>query len=124
VWQGGEKNDVVVFIGVNKDKTIAWADVMTWALNSGNELLQVALRDKLLTMGTIDQETVSSTVIAEVSTKYVRPKMKDYEYIKDSIDPPDWAIILAIVLAIGGSLVLSYVFKVYDINASGFSKRR
>jgi hypothetical protein len=115
-WQGGEKNDVVVFIGANADNTIAWADVMTWALNSGNELLQVELRNELLDIPTIDATTVGQTIIQLVNDGYIRPKMENYEYLESSSTPPTWAIIIALMFAFGGSIGLTWVFYVYDIS--------
>jgi len=115
-WGGGEKNDVVVFIGANEDGTVAWADVMTWALNSGNELLQVVLRDELLEIPSIDASNIGQTIVLNVDTHFVRPKMKEYEYLKDSIEPPTWAIILAVLFAIGGSLLSSFLFIRHEVD--------
>ena len=53
IWNGGNKNDVVVFLGVSKDQKqnekykLEWADVMTFAFNKGNEELQVRLQADL-----------------------------------------------------------------------------
>ena len=114
-WEGGEKNDVVVFIGANDDKTVAWADVMTWALNSGNEQLQVDLRNAILELPTIDATTVGQAIIQLVNEEYVRPKMKDYEYLKDASTPPMWAIIIALIVAFGGSLGLTWFFYTHEV---------
>ena len=53
IWNGGNKNDIVVFLGVSKDQKqnekykLEWADVMTFAFNKGNEELQVRLQADL-----------------------------------------------------------------------------
>lgn len=115
-WLGGEKNDIIVFLGLDKD-TIIWADVMTWALNEGNELFHVTLRDELVALGTVeDVNAVSSAVVNNVKGLYDRPNMSDYEYLKDEISPPTWVIILAIFFAIGGSLGLTFVFHRYEVD--------
>ena len=115
-WLGGEKNDIVVFIGLD-GTTITWTDVMTWALNEGNELFHVTLRDELQAMKTIDDVQVfSDTVVKNVKGLYDRPEMKDFEYLKDAIDPPTWVIILAIIFAIGGSVGLTFVFHRYEVD--------
>ena len=114
-WQGGEKNDVVVFIGANEDGTVAWADVMTWALNSGNELLQVTLRNELLEMNSIDAANVGQTIVLNISENYVRPKMKDYEYLKDAIQPS--MLMISIVFLLGSILTgfLTWYFHKHDV---------
>ena len=115
-WLGGKKNDIVVFIGLD-GTTITWVDVMTWALNSGNELFHVTLRDELLALKTIDYvDDVSLAVVDNVAELYDRPQMKDYEYLKDAIEPPTWVLLLAIFFAIGGSIGLTFVFHKYEVD--------
>lgn len=126
-WLGGEKNDIVIFLGVDGDN-ITWVDIMTWALNKGNELFQVKLRDGLKKLGTIeDPKVVSSTVVKYTKELYDRPEMKDFEYLQDAIEPPSWVIILAVIFAIGGSLGLTLVFHHYeveDVIGQLFGKKR
>jgi len=116
LWKGGEKNDVTLMIGLEADKSLSWVRVMTWALNSGNEVLQVKLEREIKNLPTLDAMTIGQAFIHTVDQYYVRPKMKDYEYLEDSIEPPLWALIMSILFAIGGSLVLTYVFVVYDFS--------
>lgn len=115
-WLGGEKNDVVVFIGLD-ESNITWVDVMTWALNNGNELFHVTLRDDLLALGNIDDVVkVSGAITGNINELYDRPHMSDFEYLADAIDPPTWVIILAIIFAIGGSILLTFVFHHYEVD--------
>jgi hypothetical protein len=113
-WLGGEKNDVVVFLGVSGNQ-IVWVDVMTWALNSGNELLQVKLRNDLSAMKTMDADGVSKTIVSNVKAHYIRPKMKDYEYLEDAVQPSDTMIIVILLLSIFGSAGMTYFFHKNDV---------
>lgn len=114
-WQGGEKNDVVLFVGANADGTVAWADVMTWALNSGNELLQVSLRNELLEMQAIDAANIGQTAVLNISNHYVRPKMKDYEYLKDAIQPSVMMITVILILSLVVSVLMTWYFHKHDV---------
>jgi len=114
-WLGAKKNDVIIFVGLD-DKTITWVDVMTWALNSGNELFHVTMRDGLLEQKTLDANKFVPFVTQTVSKLYDRPQMKDYEYLKDDIQPPTWVIILAIILAFGMSIGFTIYFHKVEIN--------
>jgi len=112
-WLGGEKNDIVLFIGLDGNK-IVWADVMTWALNSGNELFHVKMRDGLMAQETLNENLVpyiSQTILAH----YDRPQMKDYEYLADEIEVPTWVLILASVFAFGGSVLGTYLSHKHDL---------
>ena len=115
-WVGGKKNDVVIIFGVVDDKTISWVDVMTWAKNFNNELFHVMIRDSLKDVKTFDSEKISAIITKNVVEKYSRPSMKSFEYLKDSIQPPEWIIILCVILSFGGSLVTSWFFYVNEID--------
>ncbi len=114
-WLGGKKNDVVLFVGL-KDTNIVWTDVMTWARNTGNELFHVKMRDGLKSLGTIEAQMLVPFIVETITKQYVRPKMADFEYLKDAIEPPLWAILIAIIFAIGGSLGLTVFFHRVDID--------
>lgn len=122
-WLGGKKNDVVVFIGLDGD-AVTWVDVMTWAHNTGNELFHVTLRDKIREMGTFDSATVAGHIVDTVVSKYDRPHMKDFEYLSKEIEPPSWVIILASVISIAGTVVLSYVFTHTEIGENSYPRYR
>jgi len=114
-WQGGEKNDVVLFIAANDDGTVAWADVMTWALNSGNEMLQVSLRNDLLDLPAIDAANIGQSAVLNISNHYVRPKMKDYEYLKDAIQPSILQTVIILILSLIISGLLTWFFHKNDV---------
>lgn len=108
-WVGGKKNDVVVFFGIDKKtKEIQWSDVMTWALNSGNEIFNVTLKDELAEFKTIEPLAITSVITKNIVTLYDRPHMSDYEYLKDDISPPDWLLGIAYFISIFGTLGFSY----------------
>ena len=111
-WEGGNKNDIVVFIGAPDGKTIAWVDVMTWALNKGNEHLQVYLRNALLKVGTLENNgaLIVDTIAQEVDARFVRPQMKDFEYLTSAISPPLWMTLLAALFNIGVTIGLLMFF--------------
>lgn len=125
-WLGGEKNDVVFFIGVDKDNKVTWTDTMTWALNSGNELFHVKTRDALKTVE-MTPAAITETVSKLVAKHYDRPQMADYEYLADEIDPPTWALVLCLIFAFGGSIGLSILFQRTDVDFfrnSGYTMNR
>lgn len=113
-WLGGEKNDVVVFVGLN-GTTITWSDVMTWALNKGNELFHVKMRDTLKDLKTLDPQTFTPAVADTIAKHYDRPEMKQFEYLAEEVEPPTWVIVLAVIIAIGGSIGLSIFFLRYEV---------
>jgi hypothetical protein len=114
VWVGGKKNDAVVFIGMSNEE-IVWADVMTFALNKGNELYNVTLRDSIVSIETFDPEQIANTITEITNDKFDRISMKEFEYLKDQIKPSSWVIGFAVFIAIFGSIGLSFLFQRVDI---------
>lgn len=87
-WIGGKKNDIVIVIGVTEYPKINWVDVITLGKNSNNELLQVQLRDQLMSLQTInDSATIINNVASIVNSDFHRKHMKDYAYLDNEIQP-------------------------------------
>ena len=127
-WLGGEKNDAVIFIGTenggldedgNLIPKIMWADVMTFARNTGNESFHVTLRDALLALGHLDSEKVSDLILKTVDNKFDRVKMDEFKYLENRIQPADWVIWVAVGFSILGTLLLSWIMSVVDIDSNG-----
>lgn len=108
-WIGGKKNDVVVFLGMD-EYNYTWVDVMTWALNSGNELFRVKLKDEIFSHKQFDIDKISGSIEQQIKAHYDRPKMEDFEYLKDEINPPTWVIVLALILSVGSTIGLAVFF--------------
>lgn len=107
-WMGGKVNDVTIFIGTD-GKTILDADAFTYARSKQNELFAVKMRDALIGMD-YNEINIANTIDNVIRKEYHRPDLKDFEYLKDQVEPPDWCIILCVLLSIFGTLGLSYYF--------------
>src|SRR3989338_175784 len=115
-WLGGKKNDIIVIIGTPEYPKIAWADVVSW---TDNELFKVELKDALFQTGTVDRAKVFALVRTHTLKSFTRKPMSEFSYLKYEIDPPLWAMILAIIVAIGGSIGLSWYFHREDVRIFG-----
>lgn len=112
-WAGGNKNDIVVFLGVEKaSMSVTWVDVMTWAKNYNNELFQVKLRDDI--KSTVDHltqpEELANTILTNVRSYYDRPEMTDFEYLEARIQPPVWVMWILVLFSVLGPILLTVVF--------------
>jgi hypothetical protein len=118
-WLGGKKNDVTVVIGAPNYPKIEWVDAFTFANSADNNTLTVNLRNDLNTfkgLYTIEQSDWLAKVITQnVDKHYKRKSMKDFEYLKDSIEPPTWILVLSILLSILLGIGLTYFFHQNEI---------
>lgn len=101
-WQGANKNDVVLVIGSEDGVNISWVDVISW---TSRELFKIELRDGIQSMGTIDRNKVLPFLSSQISKNFERRRMREFEYLKNEIDPPMWllgAATLFMALGYGG----------------------
>lgn len=114
-WLGGEKNDVIVLVGLDGNK-IVWSDTITWALNKNNELFQIKMRDGVEELKTFEPKQFTDFVAGTIKEYYDRPTMEQFEYLKGEIKPPKGIIIAAVLIAILGSLLLTVIFRYWEID--------
>jgi hypothetical protein len=98
-WEGANKNDVVLILGSEDGQKIEWADVISW---TKNELFKVELRDAALALGVIQREQVLSLLQMQISKNFERRHMSEFEYLSNEITPPDWFIIMLLVVLCAG----------------------
>jgi hypothetical protein len=124
-WLGGEMNEVIVFIGV-KDGVVKWTDTMTWALNAKNADLVVKMNRSLkkVTPGDDMWYEIADKILFNVNKYFVRPEMKDYDYLEDAIQPATWLIITLLIVQVLLSGFLTWFFMNYEVDLFGGGIRR
>ena len=121
-WVGGKKNDIVVFIGRNETNSVVWADVMTWAHNYNNELFQVELRNAILGTQSIDPVLFAGIIHNNIKANYKRPEMKDFEYLKERIQPPTWVLWVVGFICFVFPIGFTFLFHFHDVDLFGEKK--
>ena len=115
-WLRGKKNDFIIVFGVNRYPKLEWVEIISW---TDDENLKNQVRGELFEKTNLDnmQEILAIVRNQMINSKmYVRKKFKDdFRYLRKSIVPPTWALIMLYVLGIGGSLVLSIFFHRNDV---------
>lgn len=124
-WLGGKKNDVIVMLGVTNYPAIDWVDTITLGQNAGNAGLTINIRDELTALKSIeDGQRVIDIISSNVDKRFDRKPMEDFEYLKDDIQPPDWVVTFAFILAFILSAGLTWFFHVRDPFGDGNRRRR
>jgi hypothetical protein len=119
-WKGGNKNEFIACIGMNKDGSVAWFESMGW---SQNKLIDVETRNYVLAQSNLDLTKFGDFMISEVNTNWVRTDFKQFDYLE--IDVPNWAIwvtwIVSIVSCIGLSIwIVNNQFTIDDQDGDGY----
>ena len=81
-------------------------------MSLSNEEFKVRLRNGLLGTGQIDPEITIGMIRHVTSTHFKRRPMKDFEYLKSSIQPSlkqwVWGMIVSFLLSLGLSIFFYY----------------
>ena len=99
-WKRGNKNELVICIGVDKSNTVTWTRVFGW---SKEKLIDVETRNYVLSQKKLNLDALGTWLYPEIDSKWKRTSFKEFEYL--SIDPPQWAItwtwIISLLLCVG-----------------------
>lgn len=93
-WKGGNKNELILCIGVNKDGTVAWFEPMGWAKN---KLIEVETRNYILSKK-LNLDELGDFVYTNVIKNWTRTSFGEFDYL--DIEPPLWSIITTWILSI------------------------
>ncbi len=103
-WKGGNKNELVVCIGVRKDRTVKWAHAFSWA---DEQTLEVKAAQYLLRQPTLDLNDFLEWFKSEYQV-WVRKEFKDFKYVSVPLTSGQLIAIL-ITSLIENGLVLAFV---------------
>jgi hypothetical protein len=114
-WQQGNKNEVIIGVGVDSDLNIQWADAFAWAFTSedyGNKLRRETIKNYLAEKKKLNVPEFGTWLYSEVEANYVR---RPFTPINENtpISYPDWLCVLCIVLS-NLVTVLATIFPAID----------
>ena len=110
-WEAHNINDIVISVGLQNNE-ISWVDVRSW---SDNSIVEVEIRDAFLDTGTLDIQNLPSIIENSVMDGYDLKSMEDFEYLADDIPPPTWAMIMAFIVLMIISPIVTFIFNKYEI---------
>jgi hypothetical protein len=116
-WQGAKKNDIVLIVGVNNgnELKVNWLKVHSW---SKNKMFNVVMRDEILNRGDIsDPVWLMDTIKATALSHFERQSMKDFEYLKDEIEPSEGMIIFIVIFTLILSCGLTILFHKVELGS-------
>lgn len=97
-WKGGNKNELVICIGVDDSLRPQWSHIFGWSKNAN---IKIEIRNFIKDQHHLDFEKFSNFVFDEVDQKWQRVSFKEFEYI--AVEPPLWAHICAWLFSIAAS---------------------
>lgn len=94
-WKGGNKNEVVVCIGIDDALKVKWCKSFSFTENSE---IKINIRNYVTDMQVLNCSKIVDFLHGEVNKNFVRKKFEDFSYI--SIEPKTWQIWLTFILSV------------------------
>lgn len=94
-WKGGNKNDIIVVISVDDSNKIEWVDISCLAQS---DIFRIKLKDSILSIGTLDMDKILLEIEGNTLKYYQRKRMRDFEYLKASIEPTGLQLFISIII--------------------------
>lgn len=97
-WQGGNKNEFVVAVGVDGEGNVQWARPFAWSALDEKPVreLLTETRMKLVDMGRLDLSALADWLYPQVQARFKRMPFARFSYL--TVDPPGWVVVLVFVL--------------------------
>jgi hypothetical protein len=102
-WQGGNMNEFIVCIGIDKNRNVKWSKVISWTTN---ELLKIRVRDYVQNQSKLKLTDIVRFTQKEIENAFIRRDEHEFDYL--SVEPPLWATILTFVLTIAINFGISF----------------
>lgn len=106
LWCGGNKNEFIVCVGLDKSEKVKWCKVISW---TESEKLKVDVKNYVQDQKQFDPLKTVEYVAAEVEKQFVRRQFAEFNYL--TIEPPLSAVITVLFLTI--ALNIGLVFWIY-----------
>ena len=117
-WKGGNKNEFILCIGLNKKK-ITWTKVISW---TDVEILKTQVAREVKELDTINMPVVIDLMSKEVKAKFIKKNFRDFDYI--TIEPSDRAILIAFILTIVSTIGLFLFSILNNFDTDGYNYKR
>lgn len=123
LWKGGNKNEIVITIGLDNDSKVQWARVFSW---TEKEAVKVALRNNLIERAKkgepLNLEALHFDTINVIESYWERKKFEDFSYL--TVEPPMWSVILTFFLVLGVNIGTSAFVILNPIDEASEARRK
>lgn len=97
-WVGGNKNELVINIGVDSSMNVKWVNTFSWSTSAGLEDNITKYVKSIKKLDKTAWTALGSFLLANVEKDWVRLEFKQFDYL--TVEPPLWTIILVYFLTI------------------------
>lgn len=106
-WKGGNKNEVVVCIGVNDALKVQWCRPFSF---TEVPEIKIDIRNYVQSMPQLNMKQLAEFLMPEISNKFIRKAFKDFDYL--TVEPKPWQVWFTFTLTLLlNAAVLIWIIK-------------
>lgn len=94
-WKGGNKNEFIFCIGIDKENKVKWCDIISW---TEIQDIKVEARKTIENMDKLDLYKVAEFVEGPLNKKWKRKEFADFDYLR--VTPPLWSVLTVFALTL------------------------
>lgn len=101
-WKGGNKNEIIVCIGVDKANKVTWTNVFTW---SEKDIVRIKIRDYVLGFKgqVINLNMLTDYSYNTIESQWKRKNFHDFDFLEVDLTDTQvtWIYIIVIIFSLG-----------------------
>jgi hypothetical protein len=94
-WSGGNMNEFVVCIGIDKERNVKWCKPISW---TRSEILKSEVKDFVQSQKKLNLQALVRYLNVKIDKEFTRRNFDEFDYL--SVEPPTWSIILTYLITI------------------------
>ena len=118
-WKGGNKNELIVCIGLDKEKRVSWCYPFSWTTS---DILIANVKYEAMGMGKFDAVKLSNYAIEQVNKHWVRREFEEFSRLK--IKMPPHMVIASLVLTLIANILTAWYVVANEITDDNIKRRR
>lgn len=112
-WEGGRKNDAIIFINLSDENTVNWVDIHSW---TKNEFFNSIIRSDILAL---DEFYITKLweILGNNVAYFERIEMEEFRYLLSERKYHWWQVLLMLILQLGGNIAIGILIsrkKLFD----------
>jgi len=122
-WEGGRKNDAIIFINVADDNTVNWVDLQSW---TKNEFFNSIIRAEILALDEFGIDSIWDILSSKVKY-FERIEMEEFSYLLSERKYHWWQILLMLFFQLAGNITIGVLIarnKLFGGLTNSYSSRR
>jgi len=103
-WKGGNKNEFILTIGVDKNYNVQWCHPFSW---SEVEILKVEAREYVAPQKMLDLVDIADWLGPKIDAQFIRKPFAEFDYL--TVEPSTTAVVITYLLTIISSGLICWI---------------